>query len=408
MTSTRFVPKRLESKLLFGILMSLVFCFATDIALADTYRVTDFGAVADGKTLSTEALQKAIDTCAKKGGGTVYFPAGKYLSGTLFLRDHVTCHLESGAVLLGSTDLKDYPPQTPALRSYTDVNYVDKSLIYAEKVHDIAITGQGTIDGQGGAKVYNKKKPYKQRPYLIRMIECRNVTIRDITLRDSPMWVQHYLGCENLHINGITVHSLVNANNDGIDIDSCDRVRIANCDIVSVDDSIVLKSTLPRPCRRVTITNCVLRSLCNALKCGTESTGGFEDITITNCVVYDTRLSGIALEIVDGGTMDRVLVSNITITNTNNPIFVRLGNRARPYLSSGPGGPSGSHELNEGMKTPGVGSLRNITIRNIMATGANSVGCAISGIPDHPVENITLNNIRIRELAFLCFRGLFS
>lgn len=363
-------------------------------AYADSYRVTDFGAVPDGKTLNTAALQKAIDACAEKGGGTVYFPTGRYLSGTLVLRDRVTLHLESGAVLLGSTDLKDYPPRTPAFRSYTDVNYVDKSLIYAEKVHDIAIVGQGTIDGQGGDKVF-KRKPWKQRPYLIRMIECRDVTLRNITLRDSPMWVQHYLGCENLLIEGVSVHSLVNANNDGIDVDSCDRVRIANCDIVSGDDSIVLKSTTPRPCRRVVITNCVLRSLCNALKCGTESTGGFEDITFSNCVIYDTRQSGLALEIVDGGKMDRVLATNLTMSNLKNAIFIRLGNRARPYLSVESSKSAGAEELVDDKGKPPVGSLRNVTISNITAAGVDRIGCAIAGIPGHPVENITLENIRI-------------
>jgi polygalacturonase len=209
------------------------------------------------------------------------------------------------------------------------------------------------------------------------------------------MWVQHYLACENVHINGITVHSLVNSNNDGIDIDCCDRVRIANCDITSGDDAIVLKSTAPRPCRRVTITNCTLRSLCNALKCGTESTGGFEDIVISNCVVYDTNLSGIALELVDGGTLDRVLVSNVTMTNTRSAIFVRLGDRARPYLSTGPGGPTGTFAVEQGMAAPGVGALRNVTISNVTATGVDQTGCAIAGLSGHPVENITLQNIRI-------------
>ena len=267
--------------------------------------------------------------CAEAGGGIVSFPAGTYLTGTLFLRSRITCHLEAGAILLGSTDLRDYPAQTPEFRSYTDVNYVDKSLLYAENLRDIAIVGRGTIDGQGEADAY-RKKPYKERPYLIRMIECQNVTVKDITLRDSPMWVQHYLACVNVNIDGITVHSIVNQNNDGIDIDCCDRVRISNCDIVSGDDAIVLKSTAPRPCQRVTISNCTISSHCNALKCGTESTGGFKDITISNCTVYDTRLGGLALELVDGGILDRVSVSNITMTNTGGAIFIRLGNRVGP------------------------------------------------------------------------------
>ena len=316
--------------------MSLALATATVSAATPQggYSVTEFGAVADGETLNTIAIQKAIDARAAAGGGTVYFPAGRYLTGTLFLRDRVTLHLDAGAVILGSTDLNDYPPQTPAFRSYTDVNYVDKSLIYAERVNEIAIVGRGTIDGQGDAKVF-QRQPYKKRPYVIRMIECKNVVVRDITVRNSPMWVQHYLGCENLLIDGITVYSLDNKNNDGIDIDSCDRVRIANCDIVSEDDAIVLKSTTPRPCRRVTVTNCTLRSLCNGLKLGTESVGGFEDITISNCVVYDTRLSGIALELVDGGKLERVVVSIRYSPTTWNSCRIRWGLPYTPKLAAG-------------------------------------------------------------------------
>ncbi|HBO45816.1 MAG TPA: hypothetical protein DD670_18215 [Planctomycetaceae bacterium] len=364
---------------------------------ARAYCVTEYGAVADGETLTTTALQKAIDACSAAGGGTVHFPAGKYLTGTIFLRDRVTLHLDAGSVILGSTDLNDYPPQTPAFRSYTDVNYVDKSLIYAERVHDAAITGRGVIDGQGGDAVF-QRQPYKKRPYLMRMIDCKNVAVRDVTLRNSAMWVQHYLGCENLLIDGITVYSLDNKNNDGIDIDSCDRVRIANCDIVAEDDAIVLKSTTPRPCRRVTVTNCTLRSLCNGLKLGTESVGGFQDIVFSNCVVYDTRLSGIALELVDGGKLERVVVSNITINNTRSAIFIRLGNRARPYLATqvrGSGGPFTADSSGEGTQRPGVGSLRDVTISNVVATGVDKTGCAIAGLADHPIENVILQNIRI-------------
>lgn len=361
----------------------LIVLFGSVVAgeVSTNFNVRDFGAVGDAKTLDTEAINTTILKCSQSGGGTVYFPAGTYLTGTLFFRDHVSLYLEAGAVILGSTDLKDYPERTPAFRSYTE-NYVNKSLIYAEKVKNIAILGRGIIDGQGGDQVFTGKS-YKQRPYMIRMIECNNVTVRDITLCNSPMWVQHYLGCENVHINGITVESYCNKNNDGIDIDSCERVRIANCNISSGDDAIVLKSTTPKVCRQVTITNCVLSSGCNAFKCGTESTGGFQDITVSNCVIYDTKISGIALEMVDGGRLERVTVSNITMVNTPNPIFIRLGNRARPYLS--------------GLKKPAVGQLRDVIISNIQATGADHIGCPILGLPDHPVENITLRDVRIHS-----------
>jgi len=356
------------------------------------FDVRAFGAKGDGSILDTKSIQAAIDACAAAGGGRVVLAGGRFLSGTIELKSRVSLYMEAGAVLLGSTDLKDYPVRVQGFRSYTD-NYTDKSLIYAEKAEGISILGWGTIDGQGKSF----KGPYKVRPYMIRIIECENVTVRDVTIVNSPMWVQHYLACTNVLIDGITVHSKVNGNNDGIDIDCCDKVRISNCEVNSGDDAIVLKSTADRVCRDVTVTNCVLSSHCNAFKCGTESNGGFQNITVSNCTIYDTRLAGIALELVDGGVFDGVTVSNITMTDVRGAaIFIRLGNRARPYLSTGPGGSKGTFTAKPGAKKPGIGSMRNIVISNVLARGVGSTGCAITGLPDHPVENVTLENIRIR------------
>ncbi len=344
------------------------------------YDVRDYGAKADGKTLCTKSIQRAIDQCAKDGGGTVYLGQGTFLSGTIYMKSGVTLKLDVGCTLLGSKNLKDYPETVPAFRSYTD-NYTDKSLIYGENLERIAITGKGIIDGQGGSFKGPYKVRYKMRPYIIRFIQCRNVTVKDVTIRNSPMWVQHYLACDDVHISGITVRSVVNANNDGINIDSCHRVIISDCNIRSGDDAIVLKSTSARLCRNVVVSNCVLSSRCNALKMGTESNGGFENIVITGCSIYDTRLAGVALEIVDGGTMDGIVVSNITMNKIGAPIFLRLGNRARPFKKD--------------MAKPGIGIMRNITISNIEATGANATGCAISGLPEAVIENVTLSNIRL-------------
>jgi polygalacturonase len=346
------------------------------MAAEELHDIRDYGAKPDGKTLCTSSIQQAIDACSRAGGGTVYLPPGTFLSGTIYFKSGVTFRIAAGCTLLGSTNLKDYPPTVQEFRSYTD-NYTDKSLIYGENVENIAITGRGTIDGQGASF----EGPYKVRPYMIRFIQCRNVTVKDVTIKNSPMWVQHYLACDDVRITGITVRSLVNSNNDGIDIDSCRRVVISNCNIESGDDAIVLKSTSARVCRDVAVSNCILSSRCNALKMGTESNGGFQNIAITGCSIYDTRLAGVALEIVDGGTMDGVVVSNITMRKIGAPIFMRLGNRARPFRKD--------------MEKPGIGAMRNITISNIEATGANSTGCAISGLPEAKIENVTLSNVRL-------------
>ncbi len=340
------------------------------------YDVRDFGAKPDGQTLCTQAIQAAIDKCSAAGGGTVYLPPGTFLSGTIYFKSGVTLHLDSGCTLLGSTNLKDFPPTVPAFRSYTD-NYTDKSLIYGEKLERIAITGRGIIDGQGAAF----KGPYKVRPYMIRFIECREVAVDGVTIRNSPMWVQHYLACDDVRISGITVKSHVNANNDGIDIDSCHRVTITGCNIDSGDDAIVFKSCSARVCKDVAVSGCVVRSTCSAFKMGTESNGGFQNIVLTGCAIHDTRLGGVSLETVDGGAMDRIVVSNMTMSGVGAPIFIRLGNRARPFK--------------EGMDTPGLGSMKNITISNIEATGANPTGCAIAGLPEARIENLTLSNLRL-------------
>lgn len=340
------------------------------------FNVRDHGAEGSGSALDTGAIQKTIDACVQSGGGCVYFPPGRYLSGGIVLKSHVTLVLENGATLLGSKELKDYPVRVAEMRSYTD-NYVERCLIYAENAEDIGIEGRGVIDGQG--KSFSG--PYLVRPYMIRMVGCRGVSVSGVTMLDSPMWVQHYLACDEVDIRNIRVHSRSNHNNDGIDIDCCHRVQISDCEISSGDDAIVLKSTAARPCKDVVVTNCVLSSACNGFKLGTETNGGFENIAMSNCSIYDTRLSGVTLQIVDGGTMDNVTVSNVTMRNVRNPIFIRLGNRARPFEKNG--------------AKPGIGRMRNVTVSNIEAVGASKTGCAISGLPGHAIENLTLANIRL-------------
>ncbi|NOZ56514.1 MAG: glycoside hydrolase family 28 protein [Calditrichaeota bacterium] len=367
------------SRVLRWVLVAGLVCLSGPAALAGEVLldVTDFGAVGDGATLSTLAIQRAVDSCAARGGGTVVFPAGAYLTGTVVLRSHVTLQLEAGAKLLGSTNLRDYPLHVPAYRSYTD-HYTVRSLLYAEKAENVAILGPGEIDGQGAAF----SGPHKQRPYILRFVECRGVTVRDVTFRNSAMWVQHYLACDDVLITGVRVHSLVNKNNDGIDIDSCSRVRISDCAIRSGDDALVLKATSGRVCRDVVVTNCVLSTDCNALKLGTESNGGFQNIAVANCTIVNTKLAGLCLEEVDGGVLDGVSVHGLVMNGVGCPIFIRLGNRARPYT--------------EGLPRPGVGQLRNVVIENVQATAVtDSVACSITGLPDHPVENVTLRDIRL-------------
>ena len=368
------------------LLLAGVVCFvacAPAPAADEVHNILDHGAKPDGKTLCTASIQKAIDACADGGGGVVRFPAGTFLAGALRLRSGVALTLDEGATLLGSRNRDDYylPDPDDAGRR------VFRNLIHGDGLHDIAITGKGTIDGNGDA--FRDKK--KRRTKCIYLARCRNVLVEGLRLRNAGSWMQHYRQCTGLTIRNIDVLNHVAFNNDGMNIDSCRDVTITGCRVDSDDDGIVLKSLSAEPCRNVTIADCVVSSHCNALKMGTESGGGFIDITIRRCTVLSPKhskkiygrqrgLAGIALEIVDGGTMENVTVSDVDIEGVSVPIFLRLGNRARRY-----GRPA----------TPGVGTLRNVRIRNITARRTSAIGCSITGLPGHPVEDVVLENIRL-------------
>ncbi len=381
----------IRMKIVFIIIVGLmpIFTFASEnnnlqipksVMETGSLSIFEFGAVGDGKTANTSYIQKAIDTVSNAGGGTIIIPAGKYLTGTIQLKDNVFLYLTPGSVLIGSTNIEDYPELKVSYRSYTD-NYSQRTLIFAEKQQNIGIFGYGKIYGQGEQFKEDENKIYKFRPYLVRFVECKNVNLDGINFENGAMWTVHLLACENVHISNIKINSRCNKNNDGIDIDSCNDVIVNDCHIISGDDSIVLKSTSPKPCKNITITNCVISSLCNALKMGTESNGGFQNITIDNCTIYDTRLAGIALETVDGGITENISINNISMQEVKCPIFIRLGNRARPCCPD--------HIVTS------VGKLGKIIITNIVATGADSIGCAISGIHNYYIEGLTLRNINI-------------
>lgn len=354
-----------------------------------TLNARDCGAAGDGVQLDTPAIQAAVDKCAVAGGGTVLLESGTYLSGTIYLRSKVTLRIAAGATLLGSTNISNYPHNISAIRSYTD-NYVKQSLIAGEDLDQVGLVGDGMIDGQGGSFVRHRERPYENRPYLIRLVNCRDVRVEGLRLRNSAMWMQHYLACERVTVRGIHVWNFSNANNDGIDLDGCKDCLVSQCVFESDDDGITLKSTLDRPTESVTISDCIARSHCNAIKLGTESNGGFKDITIANCVITSPRqtnviggrargLSGISLELVDGGQLERVAIANITIQGVTVPLFLRLGDRGRPFRKD--------------QSPPPIGSFRDVVINNIVATEVGPIGCSLTGQPGHPLENILLSNL---------------
>lgn len=375
------------------------------------YNIKDFGAIADGKTLNTQSVQTAIDKASNDGGGQVIVPEGKFLIGTIILKSGVDLHLNPNAVLLGSTNPYDYPFMKEVLVKHDNIKGAIGALIGASSANNISITGQGTLDGQGrklaltidslfyAGKLdtiyYNlRRKRPGRRPGDIKFENCSNVTVSGVTIKDAAGWVQTYDLCKNLNINHIRVESDAYWNNDGMDIVDCFKVRITNCFVNAADDGICLKSEHAGHFDDdIYIDNCTVRSSASAVKFGTASTGGFKNVVIKNIRVFDTFRSAIAIESVDGGILENVLVDSIFATNTGNPIFIRLGHRN----VNGP-----------------VGTLKNILIKNMrvevpfgrpdanydlrgpdLAFFHNPFPSSIVGLPDHPVENVVLENIEI-------------
>ena len=371
-------------------------------ASAKDFNIVDYGAKNDTTVLSTEALQRAIDDCSRAGGGRVVVPTGGYKIGSVELRSDVHLYLEHGATLYGSTRVEDYRPMKSdyvSLRTQTTTI----QLIYADGVKNVVIDGYGTIDGRGRAfKKLSWNDEGITRPHLIRFIQSEDVTVRGITLMNSGCWMQHYLACDRLRIEDIKVVNRNNYNNDALDLDGCHDVVVRGLLADSDDDGITLKSTSPRLCENIQISGCVVSSHCNAVKLGTETNGGFRNINISGIVVKpsaDQRekffgewigSSALSLEIVDGGVLENVSVSDMTIEGTESPIFVRLGNRGRGYQLAGEG-------FESLIPIETVGRIRGVRIDNIQIRNAGSMGCSITGLPGHPVEDVWLSNISLHH-----------
>ncbi len=362
------------------------------------FSISEFGAVADAKTLNTQAIQQAIDKCTAQGGGVVLIPKGTFLTGTIVLKTGVNLHFTEGGILLGSSKRADYEKNDWY------------ALILAKGQKNISITGKGIIDGQGKdlaadvermrqAGLIKNVKPHNRpdenhRPQIIEMTDCENVRIEGVTLKNAACWVQTYHNCTHLKIHKIRVESTAFWNNDGIDIVDCRHVKITDCFINSADDAICLKSHDTKLfCEDIEIARCTLRSSASAFKLGTMSYGGFKKIRVKNLYVYDTYRSAIALECVDGGFIEDVKIKNIIAKNTGNALFIRIGHR---------------------MQSRPIGRVNNISIKNLKAnipkqkpdkgyemegpradSASNLLPSSIVGLPNNPIKNVFLKNIDI-------------
>jgi Endopolygalacturonase len=348
-----------------------------------TFDVREQGAIGDGRSKDTLAIQQVIDRAGESGGGVVYLPAGNYLSGTLHLRSGVTLELSEGATLIASRDESDFDSYEKLdYESYADheTTYFRHALICGEDLQNICIRGRGLIDGQGDKR---------GGPKPIALKRCQQISITDVTIKNAPNYNLSLLGCAHAEIQGVTI---LNGFVDGIDLDCCRHVSITNCRIDSRNDAICLKTSLSLGTRsstqHISISDCVMTTTRNAFKLGSESAGDFKNIILTNCVVlhraeiFEARPeAGISLQAVDGGSIEHVVISNVALAGVCVPIFIRLGNRGRGQLPP-----------------PLAGQISHVSISQVVATGAE-LAALIAGIPDQYVRRVSLKDIRVSLLG---------
>ena len=389
------------------ILLSLMCIISLAAQAAGDYDVRNFGAVGDGKTLDHGAINRAIDSCVANGGGRVVLPAGTYLCGSIRMKSNVELHISAGATILAAPgSMKAYdeaePWEGPAYQDGGHT-YFHNSLIWAVGQKNVSITGRGMIDGKGLTKKDTEKAGNLQGGSIgtgdkaIALKECRNVLIRDITIFRGGHFAIIMTGCDLGTVDNVTIDT----NRDGFDIDCCKYLTVSNCKInTPSDDALVLKSSyaLKRPvlCEHIAVTNCVITGykmgtlldgtyvpekvnwVCGRFKLGTESNGGYRNIALSNCTFMYS--SGLAFEEVDQGLMENVVVSNITMSHVHHyPIYITTGCRNR--------GPKERMTVSTGA---------DIQISNVIADDVDSLaGIIVTGMPDQPLRNIALNNIRI-------------
>jgi len=389
----------------------------------DNYNVRAFGTVGDGKTLDSPAINAAIEACAKAGGGTVLVPAGTYLCGSIHLQSRINLYLDAGATILGAPqEMKAYDPAEPFKgQAYQDGGhtYFHNSLIWGENLTNVAITGQGMINGGGLVRNANlldrisgfsswgrtnavdtgsagdlDEDSLRIGNKAIALKRCRQVLLRDFTIFHGGHFAILVTGCDGLTIDNVTMDT----NRDGVDIDCCRNTTVSNCRINAPgDDALCPKSSfaLGRPVitENLTIVNCQVsgfeegtlldgtmkpsRVKNGRIKFGTEANGGFRNCTVANCTFRQCR--GLALEEVDGGILENITVNNLTMMDTAQyPIYITLGRRNR-----GPG-----------VTEPG--RVRNVLISNVIATEIDPMsGIQITGLPGYEVEGVRLENIRL-------------
>ena len=367
---------------------------------AKDYLATDFGAKADGETLNTAPLQAAIDYISANGGGRLILRGGDFVTGTIYIKNDVTLHIEEGSRLLGSLNPWDYVRDPDA--KWT-------SMVFSIKQKNIGITGKGEINCRGFL-VATKGVDYchlgliddplkldrlqeAKRPENLHFYKCENITVTGITLRDPASWNQQYDKCRNIYVDGLTVDAKSYWNNDGIDIVDCSDVIIRNCNFDAADDVYCFKShSKDGVSENILVENCRGRSSANGIKFGTYTLGKFKHFRFKNMLIEDTYRSAITIATVDGAQIEDVEIDGLRSINTGNPIFIRTGSRRpgdNPYMKDIV---IKNVYAEVPFDKPDAGYMYEGPVedlpRNVCASG-------IQGIPGMPIQNLTLENIEI-------------
>jgi len=372
-------------------------------ASAKEFSVREFGAVGDGKTLDTKAIQQALDACGKAGGGTVLFPPGTYLSQRLTLSSKTTVQLEPGAILLADTNQDEYlkvPGDWLKAKSSGDFN----PFISGKKLTDITFTGGGTIDGNGAAwwgeaeKAREIKPGYTlPRPNLIGLERCKNVRLENITLQNSPKFHFVPADCDDVVVSNVTILAPAHAaNTDAID-PSGHHILITNCKIDVGDDDVAIKAGKSMPpgqfeSEDITVSDCTILHG-HGISIGSETDGGVNNVTVRNCTFENTE-NGLRIKSQrgKGGLVQNIRYSDITMTNVIPAITLTcyyMNNSAGDTAHASAAKPSA-----EELASSKIPVFQNISISNVTATCQKGAG-VITGLPESEISNVVFENVRI-------------
>jgi polygalacturonase len=344
--------------------------------------VRAFGAMGDGATYDTRAIQTAIDQCSAAGGGTVVVTNGNFVTGTIYLKSNVALRIETGAAILGSTNIADYTTDTD--RTMYNEPYMNRCLIFARDVKNIGIEGGGVIDGRGKS-FPNKGDRDRNRPKMIRLINCSHVYVRNITLQWPASWTSEWRYCNDLAFDHVTLSSRGISNGDGLDFDGCTNVRVTDSRFDNGDDCLCLQTSMPgKPCQNVFISGCSFSGRWAGIRVGLLSRGNIENVVMTNCVFNNQGDSGLKIQMNEGAEIKNLLFTHLAMTNVPRPLFLTLCQKNAWY-----GAPSN--------QLPPVGSVRDLRFEDITVNdqgGSKNSGFIIVGMPGYPVEAFAFKNVR--------------